>query len=337
MLACKNGHTECVDALMKASANPQAGLVWAARNGHSGCIAPYSLASLPPQIRSAVLRPQLAHLLGLTYEDVPFAALRDNDEPDYEERRALLIPELAVCRGHQCNVTSCVTADNKIISGSEDYTVRVWDMKGNQLAVCRDHQGWVLSVCVTADNKIVSGSNDKTVRVWDMQGNKLAVCRGHEDYVTSVFVTRDNKIVSGSDDKTVRVWDMQGKQLAVCRGHQKCVSSVCVTADNKIVSGSDDGTVRVWDMQGKQLAVCRGHEDPVISVCVTADNKIVSGSYDKTVRVWDIEKLSLLEKALSASSASLEKSGTIWKLIQKYSTGTEDTENFSNELKALIP
>ena len=39
----------------------------------------------------------------------------------------------------------------------------------------------VYSVCVTKDGKIVSGSDDKTVRVWDMQGNQLAVCRGHEE------------------------------------------------------------------------------------------------------------------------------------------------------------
>ena len=115
------------------------------------------------------------------------------------------------------------------------------------------HQDEVSSVCVTKDGKIVSASYDKTVRVWDMLGKKLAVCRGHKDWVTSVCVTEDGKIVSGSYDKTVRVWDMQGKELAVCRGHEGTVRSVCVTKDGKIVSGSDDKTVRVWDMQGKNL------------------------------------------------------------------------------------
>ena len=50
--------------------------------------------------------------------------------------------------------------------------------------------------------------DDRTVRVWDMEGNQLAVCRGHEGVVTSVCVTKDGKIVSGSQDKTVRVWDI---------------------------------------------------------------------------------------------------------------------------------
>ena len=43
---------------------------------------------------------------------------------------------------------------------------------------------WLTSVCVTKDGKIVSGSVDETVRVWDMEGNQLAVCRGHEGGIT---------------------------------------------------------------------------------------------------------------------------------------------------------
>ena len=196
--------------------------------------------------------------------------------------------ELAACRSHDdFAVTSVCVTNDGKIVSGSWDTVCVWDMQGNELAVCKGHEGPVNSVCVTKDGKIVSGSDDRTVRVWDMKGNELAVCGGHEHQVNSVCVTKDGRIVSGSYDKTVRVWDMQGNQLAVCRGHEGGVTSVCVTKDGKIVSGSW-GTARVWDMQGQELAVCRGHEGPVLSVYVT-DGKIVSGSDDRTVRVWDIE------------------------------------------------
>ena len=58
--------------------------------------------------------------------------------------------------------------------------------------------------------RIVSGSADKTVRVWDADtgqpiGQPLT---GHTDAVRSVAFSPDGKrIVSGSADKTVRVWD----------------------------------------------------------------------------------------------------------------------------------
>ena len=120
-----------------------------------------------------------------------------------------------------------------------------------ELAICRGHEAPVYSVCITNDGQIVSGSQDKTVRIWDMQGSQLAVCRGHQDWVSSVCVTNDGKIVSSSRDETVRVWDTEGNQLAECRGHEAPVYSVCITKDGKIVSGSSDRTVRVWDMKGQ--------------------------------------------------------------------------------------
>ncbi len=46
------------------------------------------------------------------------------------------------------------------------------------------------------------------MRVWDIDGKELAICRGHTGEVNSVCVTNDGKIVSGYDDKTLRVWDI---------------------------------------------------------------------------------------------------------------------------------
>src|SRR5882757_5665779 len=59
-------------------------------------------------------------------------------------------------------------------------------------------------------SKIVSGSGDKTIRVWDASTGveMLPPLRGHDNWILSVAFSPDgSKIVSGSDDKTIRVWD----------------------------------------------------------------------------------------------------------------------------------
>jgi WD40 repeat protein len=69
--------------------------------------------------------------------------------------------------------------------------------------------------------RIVSGSPDKTVRVWDAEsGQELRCLRGHERFVESVAYSPDERrIVSGSDDRTVRVWDAEsGECLEVIEG-----------------------------------------------------------------------------------------------------------------------
>ncbi|KIM28371.1 hypothetical protein M408DRAFT_57282, partial [Serendipita vermifera MAFF 305830] len=63
--------------------------------------------------------------------------------------------------------------------------------------------------------RIVSGSSDKTVRVWDAETGQAvgAPFQGHDQGVNSVAFSPDGKrIVSGSDDKTVRVWDAETGQ-----------------------------------------------------------------------------------------------------------------------------
>ncbi|KAF5343672.1 hypothetical protein D9758_014687 [Tetrapyrgos nigripes] len=189
----------------------------------------------------------------------------------------------------------------RIVSGSEDGTVRIWDAQtGTAIGEpLQGHEGSVQSVAFSPDGaRIVSGSYDSTVRIWDAQtGTAIGKpLQGHEGQVQSVAFSPDGaRIVSGSNDRTVRIWDAQtgtaiGEPL---QGHENWVSSVAFSPDGaRIVSGSYDSTVRIWDAQtgtaiGEPL---QGHTYWVQSVAFSPDGaRIVSGSYDSTVRIWDAQ------------------------------------------------
>jgi WD40 repeat protein len=141
--------------------------------------------------------------------------------------------------------------------------------------------------------RIVSGSDDKTVRIWDaVSGTIQHTLKGHTELVNSVAFSSDGlRIVSGSDDKTVRIWDAISVTVQhTLEGHTGWVNSVAFSSDGlRIVSGSGDKTVRIWDaISGTIQHTLEGHTDWVRSVAFSSDGlRIVSGSDDKTVRIWD--------------------------------------------------
>jgi WD40 repeat protein/energy-coupling factor transporter ATP-binding protein EcfA2 len=209
------------------------------------------------------------------------------------------IRECQRCQGHESYVRSVAFSPDgtTIVSGSDDRTIRLWDLEGNPIGQpFQGHEDSVRSVAFSPDGTtIVSGSDDRTIRLWDLEGNPIGQpFQGHEDSVWSVAFSPDGTtIVSGSADRTIRLWDLEGNPIGQpFQGHESSVWSVAFSPDGTtIVSGSDDRTIRLWDLEGNPIGQpFQGHESSVWSVAFSPDGTtIVSGSADRTIRLWDLE------------------------------------------------
>jgi WD40 repeat protein len=122
--------------------------------------------------------------------------------------------ESEVLKGHRDSVY-CLQAlpDGRIVSGSYDHTLRIWqrDSSGQwQSEVLQGH--WNSAFCLQAlpDGRIVSGSSDNTFLIWqrDSSGQwQSEVLQGHIHWVLCLQALPDGRIVSGSGDDTLRIWD----------------------------------------------------------------------------------------------------------------------------------
>jgi WD40 repeat protein len=226
--------------------------------------------------------------------------------------------------GHTDGVYSVALSSDgrRIISGSHDGTIKVWDATTGQekLTLKGRTRFFINSVAYSDDGRrIASGCEDGTVQVWDATtGQEQLSIKGHRNPVYSVAFSPDGRcFASVGFDMTVKVWDAAtGKEKLTLEGHTEQVNSVAFSSDGRrIVSGSHDHTIKVWDVAtGQEKLTLKGHTFGVNSVAFSSDGRrIVSGSNDRTVKVWDAEsgqeKLTLKGNENEVWSVAISKNG----------------------------
>ncbi|GFR72909.1 F-box/WD repeat-containing protein 7-like [Elysia marginata] len=197
--------------------------------------------------------------------------------------------------GHLQGISCVQFDDSRIVSGSSDKTIKVWNMRTNapwSVQTLMGHHGTVRCLHLEG-NRLVSGSCDTTIKVWDLSAQESwssIACKvtmtGHTDTVRCLQAD-DDKVISGSYDKLLKIWDLKSGELRrTLKGHQASV--LCVHfSETKIVSGSADKTIKLWNYEGSCMMTLCGHQDAV--TCLMFDStRVVSGSLDHNLKFWDI-------------------------------------------------
>jgi WD40 repeat protein len=227
--------------------------------------------------------------------------------------------------GHQSHLNSASFSpdDSRIITGSDDCTTRIWDVKtGQELAVLRGHEQGVRTASYSADGmRIVTVSDDRTVRIWEATtGQELAVLRGQEQHVRSAsFSANGSRIITATVNGSVRLWDLStGTEVAAPRRrHIGFVMGEFLSPDGaRIVAAPGDYTTRLWDAEtGQEVAKLPGYEPWAESASFSDDGvRIVTISTQGIPRLWDVatgKELAVLHgHEARVHSASFSPDGT---------------------------
>ena len=213
--------------------------------------------------------------------------------------------ELKLLSGHASEVLSVAYSPDglTLASGSEDNTVRLWNVQNGQHKLTLEgHEDAVTSVVFSPDGgMLASGSKDHTIRLWEMESAyHKSTLEGHQGGVTSVvFNPKGSKLASGSDDGTVRLWESEtrfgrNRRIATLREQQarvtSRVTSVVFSPDGLLfASGDAKGTICLWKLSNIERPISlREHMGTVYAIVFSPDGRtLASGSADNTIYVWD--------------------------------------------------
>jgi len=211
-------------------------------------------------------------------------------------------PNHLILTGHDGPVRTVAFSPNGqlALSGSEDNTIRVWDVSsGESVKALRGHGGGVRSCDFSPDGKwVISGGDDERIRVWDLQGYQevrvlhATVFAGHEDAVLAARFSRDGKqIVTASRDRTASLWDAgTGKPLRRFEeGHEFLISGAAFFPDGRqLATGAGDNSVRIWDMTAGTQKLVLSPTGRIGTLAVSPDGKwLATGSVGTDIKIWD--------------------------------------------------
>jgi WD40 repeat protein len=102
---------------------------------------------------------------------------------------------------------------------------------------------------IFSDNKIITGSGDNSIKIWDIQKFQcICTLLGHRAPVSHLKMS-DDYLISVSADKTIKIWNIYGGYcMRTLIGHQNIIFCIKLLGNDTLVTGSFDQTIKVWDM-----------------------------------------------------------------------------------------
>jgi ribosome assembly protein 4 len=156
------------------------------------------------------------------------------------------------------------------------------------------------------EDRLVSGSDDFTLFLWNPLVNKQPIKRltGHQQAINHICYSPDGRFfASASFDKKIKLWNgLSGEYITTFTGHVASVYQVAWSPDSRyLVSASKDSTAKLWEITSANSSsnpnttvrfrpakeTLPGHADEVYALDWNPNaSAVATGSKDRTIKIW---------------------------------------------------
>ena len=204
----------------------------------------------------------------------------------------------------------------KIISVSEDKSIRVWDANTGEMLQQFESQvgdgpeGMFYASAISPDGKLlavggypVSEEKKNYIIIIDIEkGEQVSTAIGHDNVINTLDFDASGKfLASGSDDGTIKLWkvspDPKWRTAATIPMNTRVASISFNKKNNNLAVSIEDKYVYLFDLNGLSKGVknftpsqLKKHTMPVKNVEFSPDGKyLASSSYGNEVVLWNNE------------------------------------------------
>ncbi|KAI5122908.1 hypothetical protein M0805_007586 [Coniferiporia weirii] len=210
--------------------------------------------------------------------------------------------------GHTGNVTavSFHLEGKWVVTGSEDGTIKVWDLRSGQPHRNYDNGAPVNDVCIHPNQgELISCDQAGSIKLWDLSENvcMLDLAPAGDVPIRSVTIASDGScLVAGNNKGKCYVWKINEESSDLPRfqaitkfqAHNKYLTRCLLSPDVRyLATCSADTTVKIWSIgrnwEFKLEKILTGHQRWVWDCAFSADSAyLVTASSDHIARLWEM-------------------------------------------------
>jgi WD40 repeat protein len=190
---------------------------------------------------------------------------------------------------------SILYAGERLVVGSDDGIVRVWDGAIPE-AELGPHRGGVTGMAFAPGGELAVADASGVVQFWDLESGDAARSPlvADDNTIWGVAWSADGSLLgTASADDVARLWREETMNPeASLTPHPHGATGVAFLGDGStLVTTSADGSVRVWDTE-----LARAVGGPLLDhdaaawriVAIPQGRRFATSSEDGTVRIWDV-------------------------------------------------
>ena len=155
---------------------------------------------------------------------------------------------------------------------------------------------------------VITGGEDNSVRISDMRVGKVIKSFFHSHFVNSIVITNNNKdIIAADENGTIKIWDtkkdeMRNEYIPNVEEKLPAFRSISLAKNDEfLVGGKSNGNICIFDLKNNddesqnlsQPKIFKAHDRYITKCLLSPENNILATcSADKELKLWERKNLS---------------------------------------------